>query len=157
MQKRNKLVSRSELTRIIAKIQKEKKRVVFTNGCFDILHAGHIDLLEKSKSFGNYLIVGLNSDSSVKKIKGPARPIFSETDRARLLAALEVVDYIVFFDEETPLGLLRQLQPDVLVKGGDYQIDEIVGRDFIPEVRVVPLVEGKSTTGIIGKILSESK
>ncbi|MBN2600691.1 MAG: D-glycero-beta-D-manno-heptose 1-phosphate adenylyltransferase [Candidatus Marinimicrobia bacterium] len=157
MQTRNKLVSRSELAQIIAKIQKEKKRVVFTNGCFDILHAGHVDLLEKAKSFGDHLVVGLNSDLSVKKIKGPNRPIFSETDRARLLAALEVVDYIALFDEETPREILRQLQPDVLVKGGDYRINEIVGHDFIPEVRVIPLVAGKSTTGIIKKILSEFK
>jgi len=157
MQINNKLVSRMELIRILEKIRKGKKRVIFTNGCFDILHAGHIDLLEKAKSYGDYLVVGLNSDLSVRKIKGPNRPIFPEIDRARLLAALEVVDYIVFFDEETPFEILRQLRPDVLVKGGDYQIDEIIGHDFIPEVKVVPLVEGKSTTNIIEKILSESE
>ena len=157
MQTSNKLVSRSELARIIANIQKSKKRVVFTNGCFDILHAGHIDLLEQAKSYGDYLVVGLNSDSSIKKIKGPNRPIIQEADRARLVAALEVVDYVAFFDEETPYEILRQLRPDVLVKGGDYQIDEIIGHDFIPDVKVIPLVEGKSTSGIIGKILSESK
>ncbi|MDO9548539.1 MAG: D-glycero-beta-D-manno-heptose 1-phosphate adenylyltransferase [Candidatus Marinimicrobia bacterium] len=157
MQTNNKLVSRTELVRILENIRKEKKRVVFTNGCFDILHAGHIDLLEKAKSYGDYLVVGLNSDSSVRKIKGPHRPIFPEIDRARLLAALEAVNYVVFFDEETPYEILRQLRPDVLIKGGDYQIDEIVGQDFIPEVKVVPLVEGKSTTGIIAKILSESE
>ncbi|MBU0712474.1 D-glycero-beta-D-manno-heptose 1-phosphate adenylyltransferase [bacterium] len=157
MQTSNKLVSRTKLVQIVAKIRKEKKRIVFTNGCFDILHAGHIELLEKAKSFGDYLVVGLNSDLSVKKIKGRNRPIFPETDRARLLAALEAVDYVVLFDEETPYEILRQLQPEVLVKGGDYQIDEIVGHDFIPDVKVIPLVRGKSTTGIIGKILSESE
>ena len=157
MQINNKLASRIDLIRILEKIRKEKKRIVFTNGCFDILHAGHIDLLEKAKSYGDYLVVGLNSDLSVRKIKGPNRPILPEIDRARLLAALEVVDYVVFFDEETPFEILRQLRPDILVKGGDYQIGEIIGHDFIPEVKVVPLVEGKSTTNIIEKILSESE
>lgn len=156
MQIDKKLVSRQELVEIVKKLQQDKRRVVFTNGCFDILHAGHIDLLEKAKSFGDILVVGLNSDLSVQKIKGPQRPIQPELDRARLIAALEVVDYVSFFDEETPYEILQQIQPDVLVKGGDYRFEEIVGHDFVPEVKVIPLVEGKSTTGIIKKILSQS-
>jgi len=156
MQTDKKLVSRQELAEIVKKLQQNKRRVVFTNGCFDILHAGHIDLLEKAKSFGDILVVGLNSDLSVQKIKGPQRPIQPELDRARLIAALEVVDYVSFFDEETPYEILQQIQPDVLVKGGDYRFEEIVGHDFVPEVKVIPLVEGKSTTGIIKKILSQS-
>lgn len=151
-----KIVSRKELIGIVRKLQTEGKRVVFTNGCFDILHVGHIDLLEKAKSYGDCLVVGLNSDSSVKKIKGKGRPILPERDRARLVAALQVVDFVVFFDEETPYEILKEIKPDILVKGGDYRHEEIVGHDFIPVVKIVPLTKEKSTTKIIAKILSQS-
>ena len=151
-----KIVSRKELIGIVRKLQTEGKRVVFTNGCFDILHVGHIDLLEKAKSYGDCLVVGLNSDSSVKKIKGKGRPILPERDRARLVAALQVVDFVVFFDEETPYEILKEIKPDILVKGGDYRFEEIVGHDFIPVVKIVPLTKEKSTTNIIAKILSQS-
>jgi len=151
-----KIVSRKELIGIVRKLQTEGKRVVFTNGCFDILHVGHIDLLEKAKSYGDCLVVGLNSDSSVKKIKGKGRPILPECDRARLVAALQVVDFVVFFDEETPYEILKEIKPDILVKGGDYRFEEIVGHDFIPVVKIVPLTKEKSTTNIIAKILLQS-
>ena len=152
----NKLISRAELIRVVKDLQRRGRKVVFTNGCFDLLHVGHVDLLEKAKSFGDCLVVGLNSDFSIKKIKGNDRPILPENDRARLVAALESVDYVSFFDEETPREILRQILPDILVKGGDYRFDEIVGHDFIPIVKVIPLVPGKSTTNIISKILSQS-
>ncbi|MCD6206157.1 MAG: D-glycero-beta-D-manno-heptose 1-phosphate adenylyltransferase [Candidatus Marinimicrobia bacterium] len=151
-----KIVSRKELIGIVRKLQTEGKRVVFTNGCFDILHVGHIDLLEKAKSYGDCLVVGLNSDSSVKKIKGKGRPILPERDRARLVAALQVVDFVVFFDEETPYEILKEIKPDILVKGGDYRFEEIVGHDLIPVVKIVPLTKEKSTTNIIAKILLQS-
>ncbi|MGB2768922.1 MAG: adenylyltransferase/cytidyltransferase family protein, partial [Candidatus Zixiibacteriota bacterium] len=127
-----------------------------TNGCFDILHRGHIECLRKAKSFGDVLIVGLNSDSSVRKIKGDKKPILPQDDRAEILASLEMVDYVVIFKEETPLEVIASLVPDVLAKGGDYKKDEIIGRDIVEfsggRVRRVKQVPGKSTKGIIGRI-----
>lgn len=147
------LVKRKDLKTTIQKYRRQKKRIVFTNGVFDILHRGHVDYLSKAKSFGDILIVGLNSDSSVRKIKGPSRPINKQADRAYILLALKAVDLVVIFSEETPQKLIEQINPDVLVKGADYKISEIVGADFVKanggSVRRVPLTKGRSTTGII--------
>ncbi len=157
MQIDKKIITQPEAEKIIRSLNAENKSVVFTNGCFDILHVGHLELLEKAKSFGDVLIVGMNSDSSMKQIKGPDRPILTEQDRARLLAAIEMVDYVVLFDEETPFELLRQIKPNILVKGGDYKLNEIIGRDVVDEVKIIPFVRGKSTTNIIDTILSKLK
>ena len=124
-------------------------RVVFTNGCFDVLHAGHLDSLERARALGDRLIVGLNSDASVRRLKGPSRPVNASADRALLLAALRVVDCVVVFEEDTPRELLAELRPHVLVKGGDYRAEELPGREFVQEVVILPLVEGLSTTEIL--------
>lgn len=147
-----KIVNRTEIVKRVQIARRNGQRIVFTNGCFDLLHAGHIDLLEQAKSCGDILIVALNTDASVRRIKGAQRPIVSENDRARLIAALETVDFVTFFNEETPAEILREIQPDVLVKGSDYRKEEIVGYDFIPEVKVIPLVPEQSTSKIIEKI-----
>jgi len=132
------------------------KKVVFTNGCFDILHMGHIKLFEEAKAFGDVLVVGLNSDQSVRKLKGPSRPINSQESRAYLLASLSFVDFVIVFDDDTPIDLIKTLEPNVLVKGGDYLENQIVGADFVKsyggEVKIVSLVPGLSTTNIIFKI-----
>ncbi len=135
------------------------KQIVFTNGCFDILHVGHIRYLRQAAELGDLLVIGLNSDASVRRLKGEGRPINSEEDRAELLASLEFVDYIVIFDEDTPYTLIQEVQPDVLVKGGDYTLDEVVGRDIVQarggDVILLNFVEGKSTSGIIQRIRHE--
>lgn len=132
--------------------------IVFTNGCFDILHRGHIDYLQEAASFGDRLIIGLNSDSSVRKLKGEKRPVQNEKDRLAILSALKFVDMVLIFEEETPLDLITAVRPDVLVKGGDYDIDTIVGArevvQFGGRVQIIPLTEGKSTSEIIDKIQS---
>ena len=150
-----KILDRTELKKIVNSLQAEAKRIVFTNGCFDIIHIGHLDLFEKARAFGDILIVGLNTDSSVRRLKGQNRPVIPELDRARLLAALEVVDFVVLFDEDTPLEILQYLQPDVLVKGGDYKRHEVIGQDIVPDVKIVPFMEGKSTTSVIERIRSD--
>lgn len=126
-----------------------KRRVVFTNGCFDILHRGHIELLEQSRSLGDYLIVGLNSDRSVRKIKGSKRPINNQEDRKRALEALKCVDQVLIFDEDTPLNLIQQVRPDLITKGGDYDPEQVVGRELAP-VQIIPYVQGYSTTKLLG-------
>ncbi|MDO5045685.1 D-glycero-beta-D-manno-heptose-7-phosphate kinase [Campylobacter sp.] len=131
---------------------RDKKRLVFTNGCFDILHAGHVRYLAKAKEFGDILVVGLNSDRSVKELKGDSRPINSQEDRACLLAALAAVDYVVIFDEPTPINLIKALKPDILVKGADYEGKEVVGSEVVTDVRLVEFLEGKSTTNLINRI-----
>ncbi len=132
------------------------KRVVFTNGCFDILHYGHVAYLEKAKALGDILVIGLNSDASVRRLKGKARPINNETDRARVLAALACVDYVVLFSQDTPLELIKTLRPNVLVKGGDWDVSCIVGAEEVladgGKVCVIPYIKSRSTTGIIDKI-----
>jgi len=148
----NRIKGLKELAKIVKKIRKVKQKIVFTNGCFDILHKGHISYLQKAKSFGDILIIGLNSDASVRRLKGDARPINSQDDRAFCLSALESVDYVVIFDEDTPLKLIETLKPDVLVKGGDYKDKNVVGSEIVPELRLVDFVDGKSTTSIIEKI-----
>jgi len=128
------------------------RRVVFTNGCFDLIHAGHASALQFARSKGDVLVVGLNSDRSVRGLKGEGRPVVPQGDRARLLAAFEAVDYVVVFDQETPAGLIRKVRPDVLVKGDDYRDKEVVGRDHAGRVELAPLVKGISTSEIIRRI-----
>jgi len=128
------------------------KKIVFTNGCFDILHIGHVKYLQEAKRLGDILVVGINSDSSVRKLKGSPRPFNSEEDRSSIIASLESVDYVVIFDEETPEKLIKFLLPDTLVKGGDYQNQTIAGQEFVNEVKLINFVEGKSTTSVIEKI-----
>ena len=132
------------------------EKVVFTNGCFDILHAGHVDSLTAAKSLGDRLIVGLNSDASVKRLKGESRPVNGEVSRAKVLSALEAVDAVVIFGEDTPAELLSHLRPDVLAKGGDYRPEDVAGREYAGEVVIIPLTEGYSTTSVIERI-SHSK
>ncbi|MDL0088928.1 D-glycero-beta-D-manno-heptose-7-phosphate kinase [Campylobacter gastrosuis] len=129
-----------------------EKKLVFTNGCFDILHVGHVRYLSKARDFGDILVVGLNSDASVKRLKGETRPINSQTDRAIMLSSLGFVDYVVIFDEDTPLDLITKLRPDILVKGADYEGKHVVGSEIVPDVRLVEFVEGKSTTNVINRI-----
>lgn len=136
----------------IAEWKKRGERVVFTNGCFDILHVGHIDYLNKARLLGTKLVIGLNSDASVKRLKGEMRPINCENARAEMLAALQCVDAVVIFEEDTPEDLIRNIEPDFLVKGGDYKIEDIVGRQYAGEVRTIPFKEGYSTTGIIERL-----
>ncbi len=135
--------------------KKEGKKIVFTNGCFDIIHAGHVDYLEKAKSLGDVLVVGLNSDESIKRIKGPERPINIQEHRKRVLEALKPVDLVIVFDEDTPERLIKEIKPDVLVKGGDWKIENIVGADFVKsyggEVKTIDFVYDISTTKIIQK------
>ena len=148
----NKIVSQNQITKIVKKLKKSGKKIVFTNGCFDILHIGHTRLLNKAKSFGDILIVGLNSDSSVKKIKGEHRPVISENERAEVLAAVSSVDFIVKFSQPTPYQLIKKIMPDVLVKGADWKSEKIVGSEFVKKVVRIPLVKGCSTTKIIQKL-----
>lgn len=151
-----KLVKEDEINALIKKLRSENKTIVFTNGCFDILHAGHVRYLKESKSKGDVLIVGLNSDSSIKKIKGESRPINNEQDRTEVLSALENVNYIMVFNETTPVKLLDKIKPDIYTKGADYTIETLPEADTVIKnggrVEFIKLVEGKSTTKIIDKI-----
>ena len=155
-----KIVSGTELPRIVRTLQKSGKKVVWTNGCFDILHLGHIYYLEHAKKAGDILVVGLNSDSSIRKIKGPDRPIIPEAERARILSAIECVDYITVFNDAAPLNLLKKVKPDRYVKGGDYTIDTInqderrLMEQTGAEIVLMPQIEGASTTNVIEKILN---
>jgi len=148
----HRIKSREALAETVKRLKSEGKRIVFTNGCFDILHLGHVKYLEKAKSFGDVLIVGVNSDDSVRRLKGPERPVNPQFDRAYLLAALDAVDFVTIFDEDTPYELIKIVEPDVLVKGGDYAGKEVVGSDIAGEVRLVEFVEGRSTSAIIDKM-----
>jgi len=141
-----------EISLLSQELKKRGKKIVFTNGCFDILHVGHVKYLEEAKSYGDVLILGLNSDESVRRLKGPTRPINTEDDRAYVLASLEAVDYVVKFHEDTPYELIKALQPHILVKGGDYKGKEVVGQDIAEELRLVDFIEGKSTTKTIARI-----
>ena len=141
-----------DIDSIVSRCRANGKKVVFTNGCFDILHVGHVKYLQIAKSFGDILIVGLNSDASVTRLKGPTRPVNIAEDRAYLLAALEAVDFVVPFGEDTPYELIKMIQPDVLVKGGDYEGKSVVGTEFAGELKLVDFVDGKSTTKTIEKI-----
>ena len=148
--------TRKEIKRISKRSKAQNKTVVFTNGCFDILHKGHVSYLNTAKSFGDVLIVGLNSDESVKRLKGEDRPINNEEDRAYILSALESVDYVVIFDEDTPYELISKVKPDILVKGADYEGKEVVGSDIAKETKLVKFVDGKSTSSTIDKILGSN-
>lgn len=152
----DKLKSLDELEAIAARARDQGQTVVFTNGCFDLLHRGHVHVLRRAKAAGDLLIVGLNSDKSVKQIKGPNRPVLPETDRAELIAALEMVDYVILFDEPDPYKAILALRPDVLVKGGDWRAEKIIGADIVEghggRVALVPYMEGFSTTEIIERI-----
>jgi len=155
----NKLSSREEAVRWVRELQGRGLTVVFTNGCFDLLHPGHVAYLEEARSLGDALLVAVNTDASVRRLgKGGLRPVNPEADRARVLAALAAVDRVVLFEEDTPLELLTALQPDVLVKGGDYQLDEVVGREVVlargGQVRVLPFRAGYSTSLLVERIRS---
>jgi D-beta-D-heptose 7-phosphate kinase/D-beta-D-heptose 1-phosphate adenosyltransferase len=140
---------------------RRRKKVVFTNGCFDIIHAGHVRYLKKARALGDILVVGLNSDSSVRKIKGVGRPIMPETDRAEILSALSAVDYVVIFKEPTPIRLIEAIRPEVLVKGADWRRGRIVGEDMVKgyggRVSRIRLIQGRSTTNIINRVLRLNK
>ena len=155
----HKIISLEDIGNSVQSWRKESLKLVFTNGCFDILHSGHVRYLQTAAGFGDILVLGLNSDSSVRKLKGPHRPIMIQDDRAYLLSAIEAIDYIVIFDEETPAKLIQTVNPDVLVKGGDYLPQDVVGYDTIKKnggcLKIVEYVEGKSTSGIVNSILEQ--
>lgn len=139
--------------------QKDGKKVVFTNGCFDILHIGHLRYLQEAKKLGDFLIIGLNSDSSVKRLKGETRPIVEENERKEMLEGLKPVDLVMIFNEDTPLELIKEVEPNILVKGGDWKIEEIVGSEEVlengGEVKSLSFIDGKSTSEIISRVLGE--
>ncbi|MEI6206136.1 MAG: D-glycero-beta-D-manno-heptose-7-phosphate kinase [Desulfuromonadales bacterium] len=153
----SKIKTRDVLTAVVATEKARGRRVVFTNGCFDLLHAGHVKYLQKAHSLGDILVLGLNSDSSVRRLKGEKRPLIGEEERAHILAALDCIDYVILFDEDTPLELISALKPDVLAKGGDYTLEGVVGKEFVEayggRVELVSFVDGKSTSNIIERVL----
>ncbi len=155
----NKILSLNELLKVLVNDKKEGKKIVFTNGCFDILHRGHIEYLAQAADLADLMIIGLNTDNSVSRLKGEDRPLQDETSRAISMAALQYVDYVVLFDEETPLNLIKNIKPDVLVKGSDYKIEDIVGYDILQqyggEIKTIDFVDGYSTTKIVDKILKQ--
>jgi D-beta-D-heptose 7-phosphate kinase/D-beta-D-heptose 1-phosphate adenosyltransferase len=155
---REKILDRERLATRVAEWRAAGQTIVFTNGCFDLLHVGHVTLLEDCHKFGSKLVLGLNSDVSVCRLKGPTRPIVGERERSRVMAALAAVDAVVLFDEDTPLELIREIMPDVLVKGGDYSVETVVGNEDViaagGRVEIVPIVEGFSTTSIVRKMQS---
>ena len=152
-----KIKSLEEIVRLRAELRERGKRLVFTNGCFDILHVGHVRYLNRARALGDRLVVALNSDRSVGRIKGKSRPIVPEMERAEVLAALGCVDYIFFFDDATPQRIIDAIVPDVLVKGSDWELSRVIGRETVEnaggKVLTVPMIEGFSTTGIIRKVL----
>jgi rfaE bifunctional protein nucleotidyltransferase chain/domain len=156
----NKFYTRRNITGLLEQLRFFGKRIVFTNGCFDILHLGHVDYLTKAAAFGDFFVVGLNSDVSIRKLKkGPNRPLQDETSRSHVIGALHIVDAVVLFDEETPYELIQHIQPDVLVKGADYKIEEIAGHDIVlakgGKVELIEFVKGYSTSAIERKIAGE--
>ena len=154
---KQKIKTRKELLRIIKDLKAKGKRIVFTNGCFDLLHIGHVRYLEKARALGDVLVVGVNSDSSVRKLKGPKRPILPEEERAGILSGLGCVDYITIFREIDPLKLITSLRPDLLVKGGDWTKEQTVGKEVVErlggEVVIIPFIKGASTSNLIETIL----
>lgn len=149
------VLNNQNISDIVAKYHAQNKKIVFTNGCFDLLHIGHVRYLEQAKSLGDILIVGINTDASVQALKGPTRPIQNEDDRASILAALKSVDHTILFGADTPIDLIKKIRPDFLVKGGDWAVDQIVGSDFVMayggQVKSLKFIEGRSTTEIIKK------
>lgn len=158
MKTEEKIVDIEAAKKQISEWQSAGNKVVFTNGCFDILHVGHVDYLEKARNLGQKLVLGLNTDASVSRIKGPLRPVCNEFSRSRVIASLAFVDLVVFFDDETPFELISSLKPNILVKGDDYTIENIVGADVVlangGEVKTIPLVVGYSTSNVIKNILA---
>ncbi len=161
MRTSNNILDLSELKQIISHAKSNNKSIVFTNGCFDLIHGGHIEFLQRAKALGDILIVGMNSDDSVRTLKGEGRPIKNETERSSILSAIKYVDYITIFNELTPEELIRNIRPDILVKGNDYTIEEVVGRDIVEgygaRVELVPIVEGLSTSNTVDKIRSNNE
>jgi rfaE bifunctional protein nucleotidyltransferase chain/domain len=151
-----KVIPRQKLAHVVRELKAAGRKVVFTNGCFDLLHVGHVRYLREARGLGDVLVVGVNSDASVRAIKGPPRPLQPEADRAEILASLECVDYVTIFDEEIPAELIAAIVPDVLVKGGDWPLDQIVGRDTVEAgggtVTTIPLVEGRSTSALLKRL-----
>lgn len=152
------LIEKNELAVLLAKLSQQGKRIVFTNGCFDIIHAGHVEYLKQSKKLGDVLVIGLNSDDSVRRLKGESRPVNNQSDRAVVLSELKSVDYVCVFEEDTPLELIQTLKPHIITKGGDYTVSEVVGGEFViangGEVVIIELVPGKSTTAAIKRLIS---
>jgi len=155
---KEKIKEREDLQRVLENLKANGKRIVFTNGCFDLLHIGHLRYLEKAKALGDLLVVGINNDLSVQRLKGPERPILPLAERMEILSGLECVDYVIAFDESTPLELISFLRPTLLVKGGDWTKETTVGREVVEglggEVVILPFLEGNSTTNIIQTILN---
>jgi len=153
---KTKLKSLGIIKNEIKALQQQGKKIVFTNGCFDILHAGHVDIFHQARNLGDVLVVAVNSDISIKKIKGEKRPVVPQAQRMQVLAALEAIDYVVIFDEENPFEIIKEIQPDILVKGGDWPVETIVGRELVEKkggkVLSIPLMEGISTTNIIEEV-----
>ena len=156
----DKIISDSDFSKWLSRIKFSNRKIVFTNGCFDVLHLGHVHYLAEAKALGHYLVVGLNSDASVSKLKGEGRPINEFKSRSKLLASLLVVDAVIEFEEETPFNLINRIKPDILVKGGDYKLNQIVGADVVlsygGEVKTLAFQEGFSSSSIINKIQSIS-
>ncbi|HOY94249.1 MAG TPA: D-glycero-beta-D-manno-heptose 1-phosphate adenylyltransferase [Catalimonadaceae bacterium] len=152
----DKIVNWQQAAEKVASLQKEGKKVVFTNGCFDLVHLGHVDYLEKARNLGDFLVVGINTDKSVSDLKGPLRPVSSEKSRARVLASMGFIDLVVLFGEPTPKELIEEIKPDILTKGNDYTVENIVGADFVMgrggKVETLPLVEGYSTTNLVNRM-----
>ena len=155
---REKIREKEELRRILKDLKAKGKRIVFTNGCFDLLHVGHLRYLEEAKTLGDVLVVAVNSDASVRRLKGPERPILPLEERMEILSGLQCVSFVTSFDESTPLELISSLQPHLLVKGGDWTKEAVAGREFVEgsggEVAILPFVQGASTTNVIEVILS---
>ena len=152
----NNVLTHSSLNIVISKMRSDHKKIVFTNGCFDIIHPGHIHVLTKAKLFGDILVVGLNSDKSIKKLKGKERPFINESDRAKILLSIKYVDYVIIFDELTPRKIIEKIKPNTLVKGGDYIVDDIVGSKFVIDsggrVEIVKFLDGYSSSNYIDNI-----
>ncbi len=156
------IISITEVEQFVIQQRKQgKQRIVFTNGCFDILHRGHIELLEKAKALGDFLILGLNSDASVSRLKGPQRPLVTQDDRAYILSRLRAVDVVCIFEEDTPLNIIQKTRPDILVKGGDYSLETVVGHEIVlgygGQVKIIPFVSDRSTTTILNRIIENNK
>jgi len=153
----NKILTKEDLRKKLDALRKKGKKIAFTNGCFDILHVGHVRYLREAKKTADVLVLALNSDSSVRSIKGKKRPLVNEKERAEVLAALEFIDFVTIFPELTPLELIKYLKPDVLIKGGDWPEEKVVGREEVKQwggrVAIIPEVEGKSTTNVVEKII----
>lgn len=155
---KSKILSWEELNHYLSIYRFKEQKIIFTNGCFDLIHRGHIEYLARAANLGDILIIGLNTDDSVKKIKGPGRPIQDEYSRAMILSSMVFVNHVILFEEETPYELIKSVQPDILIKGGDYKPEEVVGYDLVKarggQVMVIDLIKGLSTTGIINKLSS---